>query len=339
VSVNVLLSFAFHRMTDLATVRRNLVCGRLMIDSGAFTAHTKGTPVSLDAYAEFLEHWRDCWDHAVTLDVVGDPVVTRANTLRLHARGLPVMPVFTPGDSLSEFDAMVRDTGYVCVGGLVGTSLATQRQRVSMLQRRAERWGGGIHALGVGSVPVLRAARPYSGDSANASSAFVYGKVVYFDGEKLPAVKITDRVRLLRDRDHITAHGLDLGTLVRRGRLPSKAEGRGVLVRAMAVGYACADEHLKDVAPVPPPHTIAEPGGVQLYASVVRDHTADVVAVDRYLHAGPHLYSSVTGCGTVDTGATVELDTALHRDTVPSAWRVYGANHANHCRATGEVRS
>jgi hypothetical protein len=117
VAVNLLLSYAFHSATKLSDVRRDLVCGRLMIDSGAFTAWTKGYKIDVDEYAEFLERWRGCWDHAITLDVIGDGKASARNTRKLHERGLPVMPVFTRGDTLADFDAMVAEVGYVCVGG------------------------------------------------------------------------------------------------------------------------------------------------------------------------------------------------------------------------------
>ncbi|GAA1246616.1 hypothetical protein GCM10009609_07640 [Pseudonocardia aurantiaca] len=180
-AVNLLLSYAFHESTDLAKLRRGLVCGQLLLDSGAFTAHTTGRTITLDAYAKFLERWRGCWDHAITLDVIGDPRKTAAHTRKLHERGLPVMPVFTRGDSVTEFDAMVRDAGYVAVGGTVGLGTKPQRERVTMLQRRAQDLGGGIHALGVGAISTLRPARPYSADASSVSGAFRFGTVVYFD--------------------------------------------------------------------------------------------------------------------------------------------------------------
>lgn len=303
VSVNVLCSYAFHAETDLARVRANLVCGRLMVDSGAFTAHSTGKPITLDDYARYLERWQHCWDHAITLDVIGDSAATAANTRKLHERGIPVMPVFTRGGRLADFDAMVRDTPYVCVGGLVGLPARAQRERVAMLQRRAADSGGGIHALGVGSLDNLRACRPYSADASGISGAYMYGSIAYFNGRRIVCTSISDRDRLRRDWKHIRAHGIELGSLVRTRRMPDEASGgRARLMRAMSIAYAAADEQIKGTSAVTPPDGLDD------------DH-------------GPHLYSSMGRVSDAYYGS--EGDVTLHRtdEPAPDIWRIYGAHH------------
>lgn len=319
-SVNLLLSYAFHERTDLAKVRRNLVCGRLLIDSGAFTAFTTGKTITLDSYAGFLEKWRGCWDHAITLDVIGDPAKTAAQTRKLHERGLPVMPVFTRGGNLAEFDAMVRDAGYVAVGGTVGLGTKPQRERVAMLQRRAQDLGGGIHALGVGSLSTLRVARPYSADASSISGAFRFGTVVYFDGREVRNTPISNRAKLTRDRDHLRAHGVDLAPLVRSGRMPGQMTGRKELMQAMSLAYAAADETLKRTGLVPAPRhgSSAASQGTHLYSSVADRSGAyayQVSEVDAQIHDGPHLYASINRGGGprgAEAEGTSALDTQLH---------------------------
>lgn len=364
-AVNLLLSYAFHADTRLDAVRRDLVCGRLMIDSGAFTAYTKGRRITVAEYAAYLHRWRRCWDHAITLDVIGDPAASRANTRTLHEQGLPVMPVFTRTGTLAEFDAMVADCGYVAVGGLVGVQTSVQLKRVTMLQRRAQNAGGGIHALGVGSLRTLRASRPYSADASSVSSAFRFGSVVYFDGRDIRNVPLADRARLNQDRDHIRNHGIDLALLVSTGRMPSRENGaRQKLMRAMALAYAAADEHLKAMGTVPAPRTTAgegthlyhavigherggsagdelhqisaldrqlHPDGTHLYSSVPDYRDAHWgAAVDRELHDGPHLYNSVTPQFGLDPSSG--LDRHLHTAAdVPMVWRIHGRTHQ--CRA------
>lgn len=363
-AVNLLLSYAFHEGTDLAAIRRNLVCGLLMADSGAFTAHTKGRAITLDGYAAFLEKWRGCWDYAVTLDAIGDGRATAANTRKLHARGLPVMPVFTRGDTLTDFDAMVRDVGYVCVGGLVGLPAQAQVARVGMLQRRALDAGGGIHALGIGSIPALRAARPYSSDASSVSSAFKFGVLVYFDGQRIRTVAATDRVRLARDREHLLAHGINLARIVSTGRLPNQGNGRQDLMQAMSLAYAAADEVLKR-SPVPAPERLHD--GPHLYSSLGRAADAEWSAqVDRRLHPGPHLfvspaqpdaegaaaadsqlhgqrpdgphlYSSVVSSGWKPERLASEADKRIHSGWCPRVWATYGVGHV--CRRKEAARA
>jgi len=339
VAVNLLCSYAFHESTDIAKVRRDLVCGRMLIDSGAFTAFTTGRIITLNEYAEFLERWRGCWDHAMTLDVIGDPVRTAAQTRKLHMRGLPVMPVFTKGGTLQEFDAMVKDVGYVAVGGTVGLPLKHQLSRVRMLQRRAQDLGGGIHALGVGSMTALRAARPYSADASSVSGAFRFGTVVYFDGKEIRNTPISDHAKLTRSRDDLRAHGVDLASLVRTRRMPDQMTGRRELMQAMSLAYAVADEVLKASVPVPAPVKLVEHSGggagPHVYSSVAR--SADgywVGQLDTELHnAGPHLYNSVAA-GQWLPDAVSATDAELHTGPeVPRVWRIYGRDHHRWCRA------
>ena len=298
-SVNVLLSYAFHGDgvgfgTDLAAARRELRCGRLMVDSGAFTAHRTGKPIRLEAYAEWLTRWRGAWDHAVTLDVVGDPAATHRQTARLHAMGLPVMPVFTIGGALAEFDAMVRECGRVAVGGTAGARMSARDRtaRVRVLQRRALDLGGGVHALGVAALNVLRAARPAAADASGASGMWLYGKILYFDGRQLRMTAVADRATLVRDRDHITAHDIDAAALIRAGRLPASGEQarRLLLTRSYALAYACADETLP---------------GTELYNSVTPDW------------------------GVMPAAA---LDRELHEGYAPGAWARWGRRHPAVCR-------
>lgn len=302
---NVLLSYAFHARTDLHSVRRRLPCGRLLIDSGAFTAASVGKPVRLEEYAEFLDAYRGAWDHAVTLDVIGDPKATARQTRRLHGMGIPVMPVFTRGEALAEFDAMVRDTGYVCVGGGVGLPPALTEKRIALLQRRAEDLGGGIHALGVGAIPMLKRARPYSADASNLSGAFRFGQVLYFDGRRVRSARAVDRPALRAAALHLEAHGIDAAPIIKSGRLPSQAGGRPALMRGMSYAYAAADEYLKAAHETPVPHGVNDVPGT-------------------------HLYSSLIGEFLVDP--TLEAEAAVHTPGAPTprVWRRYAHHHRHH---------
>jgi hypothetical protein len=331
VAVNLLLSYAFHQAADLAKVRKDLVCGRLMIDSGAFTAFTTGRKIALDEYAEYLERWRGCWDHAMTLDVIGDPEKTAAQTRKLHMRGLPVMPVFTKGGTLADFDAMVKEHGYIAVGGTVGLGTKHQCARVTMLQRRALALGGGIHALGVGALSTLRVAKPYSADASSVSGAFRFGTVVYFTGRDIRNTPLMNRKRLHEDRDHLRGHGIDLAPLVRSRRLPGQTTGRKELMQAMSLAYACADEVLKGTSVAAPAKLLAN--GTHLYSSI-SPHAKEVdwaAGLDRQLH-GTHLYNSMTPEFGLDPASG--LDRVLHGDSeLPGVWRVHGRDHHRWCRA------
>ena len=303
-AVNMLVSYAYFAGVNLTEYRADMPCGRLMIDSGAFTAESSGKPILLDAYAEYLERWAGAWDTAVTLDVIGDPKGTRKNTLKLHARGIPVMPVFTRGDKPADFDAMVKDAGYVCVGGGVGMPVPQSTARLRSLQRRAEELGGGIHALGVGSLSMLRKIRPYSADASNVAGAFRFGCVPVYTGSAVTSVPVTDKRKLRKYATALRAQGVSSAELLRTGRLPV-GERRGRLMQNISIAYVCADEDTTGYA-------VPTPSGVE-----------DSV--------GTHLYSAVPG--PADAAAVAVLDGLLHGDTwsVPM-WRRYAKRHTAQCR-------
>lgn len=303
--VNLLLSYAFHGPshldTDLAAVRAELQCGRLMVDSGAFTAHTRGRTIRLREYADWLTRWRGAWDYAMNLDVIGDPAASARQCARLHEWGLPVMPVFTIGASLAEFDAMVRDSVYVAVGGLAGRGVGKQTliDRLRMLQRRAADQGGGIHALGVAATDIVRRTRPYSSDASACSQAFAFGSVVFFDGRQVRSIPLSQRAALVKARDDITAADIPLAELLALGKLPRMMHRRPDLVRGYALAFIAGDEYLKRTA------SVSGPSGMP---------------------NGPHLYNSVTPSWAVMPSAA--LDRVLHDGSyMPRVWRRYGARH------------
>lgn len=285
--MNMLLSFAFYGRDDIGAYRAKMPCGRLMIDSGAYTAASVGKVIELREYAEFLDTWRGSIDHAVTLDVIGDPAATARNTRWLHNQGHRVMPVFTRGGSAADFDAMVRDSGYVCVGGGVGMPPAVVVRRLSALQRRAEELGGGIHALGVGNMNGLRKIRPYSADASNVSATFIYGSLACYDGRNMRMIAHTDRKKVRAHMPYFKAQGIarSVTEVVTTGRHP-RGEGRRTLMRGMVMAGVAADEDATRWE-VPVPQGTTDTPGTHMYMAVTGSFLAPVTAsVDTLLHDG-----------------------------------------------------
>ena len=299
-TANVLLSYAYHQKTDLADVHRKLRCGQTMIDSGAFTAHTLGKQISLKEYAEYLQHWQGYWDHAITLDVIGDMQGTARNTRKLHEMGIPVMPVFTRGGKIADFDAMVKDVGYVCLGGMVGMRTSAIIKRVGMLQQRAESMGGGVHALGVGSTRMLRAARPYSADASNVSQAPRFGSLYYYNGIDIRSLNISDRPAMRRHADKLLAQNAPLASYIESGRRPSGNSKLAQFAEVNSYSHIAAAQHLLERTPVNTPRGMKDSKGLHMYMAMVPGANLD---------------------GVLDAAQRI------HSSNPPRIWKQYGKRH------------
>lgn len=110
---------------------------RLIGDSGAFSARSQGAAIDLDAYAAWVTRWRDhlCW--AASLDVIGDPIGSHRNWLRLRDdHQLAAIPTLHAGSDMSWMDAYAsQGVDFIGLGGMAGPSGAG----------RAYRWA--VHAF------------------------------------------------------------------------------------------------------------------------------------------------------------------------------------------------
>lgn len=132
-----------------------------LLDSGAFTAWTKGKPVDLDAYARFVDATAARLDGAIALDVIPGapgrlPTVaeaaaateqTIANLDWMEARfGRIVWPVFHEGEPMAVLDEYVR-RGYQRIA-LGATASRGKKELADWLIPIFDRWPNhGFHGL------------------------------------------------------------------------------------------------------------------------------------------------------------------------------------------------
>ncbi len=246
-SVDLLLSYAFHARTDMAEVREALgPHQRLMIDSGAFTAFTKGKPVDIKQYAKFLDKWRDVFDYAMTLDVIGDTEATQRNLEWLLGEGHDVIPIYTARAPFSEFERLAERFDYIAYGGLVGVPPNLQRAALRHAVSVAHSYGCRVHALGQASLRAFRLTGTDSGDSSRASAGPLSDSATLFD----PRTHANVAVRLRggrwspRQRRLLSMWGLDLAVCA-SGKGWSGAERERVF-RASALSIACLNVILRN---------------------------------------------------------------------------------------------
>jgi hypothetical protein len=168
---------SFHYFRDDASMRKLIGTGRVRLigDSGAFSAHTGGTPIDLVEYAEWVRRWRDDLLWAASLDVIGDPDATWRNWLLLRDRhGLDTVPTVHAGTDPSVLDRYVDEGAtLVGLGGMAGKGQAQKAYRWAVAMfRRARDLHPGVryHLWGVTSRKYLDHLPAWSADSSGTLS-------------------------------------------------------------------------------------------------------------------------------------------------------------------------
>lgn len=90
----------------------------LFLDSGAFSAHTKGVIIDINDYIQFIKDNRDNISVYANLDVIGDAEATWQNQLKMEEAGLMPIPCFHLGEDLSYLRKYVDRYEYIALGGL-----------------------------------------------------------------------------------------------------------------------------------------------------------------------------------------------------------------------------
>jgi len=179
---NVLVSYAYwnDQVLELKKIPEDNL--RLVIDSGAFTAHTSGKPIKLDDYCHFIKNipikpWR-----YFNLDVIGDPKATYENYKIMLDRGFKPIPIFTPGEDWSMFDKFYKTSDVVGIGGLVGSG----KKKINYIKRAMQVVGDRrVHLLGVSHGDIIAYFKPYMCDSSDNSTARRYGVLMLYHGNNV----------------------------------------------------------------------------------------------------------------------------------------------------------
>lgn len=152
----VLCSYAYLTRDDAMPTGCDLV-----IDSGAFTADSKGVRIDRDAYTAFLARNAGRYTFALSLDVIGDPAASARNHAAQRAALPPsvtLLPTWHVGSPLDELERICEANDYVAIGGAVPYRSRSNALLRLMLQshRIAERHGTKLHGLGITSARVMR---------------------------------------------------------------------------------------------------------------------------------------------------------------------------------------
>ena len=94
----------------------------LFLDSGAFSAWSKGAEINIQEYISFIKMNKKYIDYYSVLDSIGDPELTLKNQRIMEKAGLTPLPCFHYGEDLKYLKTYLAKYEYICLGGMVPIS-------------------------------------------------------------------------------------------------------------------------------------------------------------------------------------------------------------------------
>jgi hypothetical protein len=159
---------------------------KLFMDSGAFSAQTKGVKIDIDAYCDYLIEHEDTIYCYAALDVIGDWKGTARNLDYMLKRGLKPVAPFHMGSPFHELRRLAENHEYLALGGIVGASRDRMEpwldQCWSVLR---DYWPIKVHAFGVTAQWALEKYPFFSADSSSAIVGAGMGRVLQFTDGKI----------------------------------------------------------------------------------------------------------------------------------------------------------
>lgn len=125
-----LISYAYWK--DWEPLHERYVFRHWVLDSGAFTAHSKGEPIDLAAFTEFALERQETdplLQDVFGLDVIGDAEASMKNYAAMRDAGVRVIPTFHFGSDPSYLAELVRDYDKIALGGMVGNTMAKDKNK------------------------------------------------------------------------------------------------------------------------------------------------------------------------------------------------------------------
>lgn len=120
---------SYHYVNKDSFVRKMRRDGcRVFLDSGAFSAFTKGYEIDLKAYARYIHDNQDIIEVASVLDAIGDPRGTWENQKRLESLDCAVLPCYHYGEPEGVLEYYIKNYEYITIGGMV--PVATPQLRI-----------------------------------------------------------------------------------------------------------------------------------------------------------------------------------------------------------------
>lgn len=151
----------------------------VMLDSGAFTAHSLGKSVDLVAYIETAKQLIAKTPKLVevaALDVIGDWRAGLKNCEAMWREGVPALPCYHYGEPRHVLEHIAKEYPKIAVGGVAGDNAARKRKWAKACISHV--WPKPVHGFGFASHQSMLTVPFHSADSSSwATRSCRYGMV------------------------------------------------------------------------------------------------------------------------------------------------------------------
>lgn len=239
--LNVLRLLSFH--TDRNLVIEHANNGRkLFLDSGAFSAHTKGAVIDVDEYINFINEYDESFETFAQLDTIpGEfgkpktkeqleeaPELSWQNYLYMYDRlksPKKLQPIFHQGEDFKHLDRMLNHEPKIEYIGLSPANDVSTPLRVTFLEKcfsiisKSKNPNVKTHAYGMTSLKHLEYLPLYSADSTTwlqlGINGFIrtdYGNLIVSDTQRSSKYHLMNQPKAIRDKvlNELEEKGFDI---------------------------------------------------------------------------------------------------------------------------------
>lgn len=177
----------------------------IFLDSGAYSAWTKGVEIDIDAYIEFIKKNKKSLTVYACLDVIGDYNKTLANQRYMESKKLNPLWVFhstkEPFELLKE---MSQEYNYIALGGVAGV-IKSKKKQIEYLDKCFSIIGNKkVHGFGITSQELLLRYPFYSVDSTTWLGGGMRAEIYKYQNGRLKAIKTTLKEKINFKTFHFT---------------------------------------------------------------------------------------------------------------------------------------
>lgn len=187
---------SYHYFNTQKDADRTRAAGvKVFLDSGAFSAFTKGIHVDIEEYCRFCRDNADIIEVASVLDAVGDPLKTWQNQKIMESLGVNALPCFHYGEDERYLEHYVENYPHITLGGMVPISTRDLFVWLDHIFAKyiTDASGGArvrVHGFGMTSIPLMERYPWFSVDSSSWVQFSSFGWVFH---PRLGPIQISEK--------------------------------------------------------------------------------------------------------------------------------------------------